>query len=99
MSGLGATDWRPALRSGSPDVPRRFDEYRGDLSSRIAALETPTLLLRGDSDPISMIGVDARLASLLRNASLCVLSGGGHDVARTHSDKIAPLVDEHLKES
>jgi pimeloyl-ACP methyl ester carboxylesterase len=56
----------------------------------------PTLLLWGDSDPISPIRVGERLASLLPNAHLHIVQGGDHDLAETHAAAIGPLIDKHL---
>lgn len=34
--------------------------------------------------------------SLLPDATLHVIAGGAHDLARTHADEIAPLITAHL---
>jgi pimeloyl-ACP methyl ester carboxylesterase len=56
----------------------------------------PTLLVRGEADPISPPAVGRRLLSLLPSASLHVIPGGGHDIAQTHAALVADLVRRHL---
>lgn len=49
---LGAQDWRPELLRLNPSSPRWFVDYKSDLSSRLADISAPALLLWGDADPI-----------------------------------------------
>ena len=96
VAGLGGQDWRPLFHEANPLLPRWFSTYREDLSPRLSKVTMPTLLLWGDADPISPVGVGERLASLLPCAHLHIVEGGGHDLAETHAEVIAPLIDEHL---
>ncbi len=96
LDGLGAWDWRPALRAAQPNLPPWFIDYRVDLTAALAAVRAPTLLLWGDADPLSPVAVGQRLASALPRASLHVLPGGTHDLVETMADRVAPLIDEHL---
>ena len=90
--------WRPAFRAAHPRVPDWFASTSVDLSARLPSISIsiPTLLLWGDADPISPGGVGQRLASLLPDSRLIVLSGGSHDLALEEADQIAPLIDGHL---
>jgi pimeloyl-ACP methyl ester carboxylesterase len=97
VAGLGGQDWRAAFHDANPLLPRWFPTYQEDLSSRLSQVTLPTLLLWGDADPISPIGVGERLASLLPRATLHVVAGGDHSLAETHASRIAPLIDAHLK--
>jgi pimeloyl-ACP methyl ester carboxylesterase len=96
MAGLGAEDWRPAVRAAHPDLPGWFLDHGDDLSPRLATLDIPTLLLWGDADPISPVAAGRRLAASLPRARLCVIAGGGHDLAHAFAESVAPLIDGHL---
>lgn len=93
---LGGQDWRPSFKAANPLLPGWFSTYQEDLSPRLTQVTTPTLLLWGDSDPISPVRVGERLASLLPCAHLHIVQGGDHDLAETHAATIAALIDEHL---
>ena len=97
ISDLQVEDWRPGFFATNPMLPRWFADYREDLSSKIASLRVPTLLLWGDTDPISPIAVGTRLAGLLPRSEIHVFPGGEHDLANKLAAKVAPLIDEHLK--
>lgn len=96
LRGLGAQDWRPALREAHPELPDWFSGHQEDLSAQLTRLTLPTLLLWGDEDPISPVAVGQRLAGLLPHAALHVLKGGRHDLAHTHADQVAPLIEAHV---
>jgi pimeloyl-ACP methyl ester carboxylesterase len=96
MAVHGAQDWRPAFRAAHPLVPEWFTSTSEDLGARLPSLRMPSLLLWGDADPISPVGVGQRLASLLPESRLIVLSGGSHDVAMEKAEQVAPLIDHHL---
>lgn len=96
ISDLGAQDWRPLFNESNPSLPRWFADYTEDLTTRLGAITAPTLLLWGDSDPVSPVSVGQRLASLLRNSNLLVIPGGNHDLGRAFAPDIAPLIDAHL---
>jgi pimeloyl-ACP methyl ester carboxylesterase len=99
LGGTGAVDWRPAFFAANPQLPRWFGSYREDLSQQLPTLHIPTLLIWGDSDPISPVAVGVRLRGLLRNARLHVVPGGDHDVAQTHAQQLAPIVAGHLRQT
>ena len=96
LASLGAVDWRPEFRKCNPDLPRWFEDYRTDLTSRLHELTAPVLLLWGDSDPISPIAVGEHLANLLPNAELLVVEGGTHSLVKERTDQITPHVQRHL---
>lgn len=94
---LGGQDWRPAFHQANPALPRWFSSYQEDLSAKLATLAIPALLLWGDADPYSPLAVGERLAELLPRADMYVVKGGDHDLAETHADEIAPLIDGFLR--
>jgi pimeloyl-ACP methyl ester carboxylesterase len=69
---------------------------RIDFTSRIPTVSQPALLLWGDADPISPVAVGERLAELLPSASLHIIAGGDHDLAITHAEALARLIEAHL---
>jgi pimeloyl-ACP methyl ester carboxylesterase len=92
----GAQDWRAAYRQSYPRAAGWITEPQPDLSSTIARIEAPTLLLWGDRDPISPLSVGEHLRALLPNARLHVVHGGAHDLAVTHADEVAAQIAAHL---
>jgi pimeloyl-ACP methyl ester carboxylesterase len=93
---LGGADWRTAYRRDYPKAAPWIMDVHEDLSPQLALLTAPCLLLWGDADEISPPAVGRRLRELLPDASLRVVHGGGHDLARTHAAQIAPLIAAHL---
>ena len=96
LAALGGQDWRAAIRASHPVLPDWFLSYHDNLTPLLPSLRIPTLLLWGDADPISPVAVGQRLAMLLPHAELHVIPGGQHDLAFTHADRVASLIDRHL---
>ncbi|MGL4410279.1 MAG: alpha/beta fold hydrolase [Zoogloea sp.] len=96
VAALGGQNWRPSLRAAQPHLPEWFADYHEDLTPRLASISAPTLLLWGDADPISPPSVGKQLARHLPRAQLEVLMGGDHDLAETHANQIAPMIDRFL---
>jgi pimeloyl-ACP methyl ester carboxylesterase len=89
---FGGADWRTDYRREFPNAAHwitQLSQTSEDLSSRLASVEAPTLLIWGDSDPISPLPVGHRLHQLLPHARFHVVRGGGHDLATTHAAEIA----------
>jgi len=99
VAAFGGKDWRASFHESTPHLPRWFSTYQEDLSAKLPTILIPTLLLWGDSDPISPVCVGERLAFLLPRARLHVVEGGDHDLAETHAAEIAPLIDGLLTEA
>ena len=96
MADLGAVDRRPDYYSDFPLAAKWISESREDFGSLLGSVAHATLLLWGDADEISPPPVGRRLLKLMPDASLHVVAGGGHDLARTHAVELARLVDAHL---
>jgi len=90
-------DWRGNYRREYPRAAAWITDARIDLTAQIPTIACPTLLLWGDADPISPVGVGERLAALLPDAQLHVTPGADHDLAQTHAAALAPLVERHLR--
>lgn len=98
MARHGALDWRPGFRASHPDLPAWFaEEAATDLSAQLPQLRLPVLLLWGDADPISPVGVGEALAQAIPRSRLQVIPGGDHDLAITHAAVVAPLIAAHLQ--
>jgi pimeloyl-ACP methyl ester carboxylesterase len=93
---LGATDWRAEYRSEFPHVADWVISERPDVSGRLGDICQPTLLIWGDSDPISPLAVGNYLADHLPDASLHLVVGGEHDLVRVRPHEIAGLIERHL---
>jgi pimeloyl-ACP methyl ester carboxylesterase len=61
---------------------------------RLGAIQTPVLVISGETNPPNKQAVASRLSSLLPNATLQMLSGEGHVAHHTAPDRIAELVLE-----
>ena len=96
MAGLGAADWRPDYRHSFPQAAGWITAARSSASLPVEGIAAPTLLIWGDSDPISPVAVGQHLAARLPNARLEIVPGGNHDVAATHPDRVAALIARHL---
>jgi pimeloyl-ACP methyl ester carboxylesterase len=93
---FGAADWRPDYRREYPAAASWISDVSVDLTDRLPAVLAPALLLWGDADPISPVGVGRSLASLLPKSHLVVVPGGDHAFARDRADDIAAHVIGHL---
>jgi pimeloyl-ACP methyl ester carboxylesterase len=97
VKGLGAADWREEYRTEYPNAARWISEEEVDYGGALSQIRAPTLLVWGDADPISPVSVGERLAALLPDASLHIVGGGTHNLAREHPGMVAALIAEHLR--
>ena len=94
---LGAADWRAEFARNNPSVPRWFLDARDDISAELHGVSAPTLLLWGDSDPISPVAVGRRLAQLLPKSTLVIVPGGTHDLVAERAGEVVPHIEQHLR--
>lgn len=99
IAGLGGADWRPAYQLAFPRAARWVTQVQVDLTTALATLAQPTLLIWGDADPISPVAVGEQLRRTLPNARLLVVPGGDHDLARARAAEIATPIRDHLAET
>jgi poly(3-hydroxyoctanoate) depolymerase len=97
VAALGGADWRAAFRAELPHVPTWFESDRTDLSNRLPEIQAPTLVLGGDSDPISPRAVATLVCRLIPNARSQVLRNAGHDFANRQPDQVAAAIRAHLR--
>ncbi|HVU31782.1 MAG TPA: alpha/beta hydrolase [Opitutaceae bacterium] len=91
-----AADWRPEYRTAFPRAAAWITEARPDFANELPRIAHPTLLLWGDSDPISPVGIGERLRQLLPNAKLQIVPGGDHGFAHDQADVVASAIERHL---
>ena len=96
MAGLGASDWRADYRKSFPKAAAWITDTSSSAPLPVEKIVVPTLLIWGDSDPVSPVAVGKHLAARLPNARLEIVPGGDHDVASTHADLVARLIARHL---
>lgn len=97
LARFSTEDWRPPYRREHPQAAAAaLLEHRDDFSDRIRTITAPTLLLWGDSDPISPLAVGEHLASLLPRSKLIVVPGGSHMFAEEQAEVVAPYIASHL---
>lgn len=96
MAGLGAADWRVDYRKSFPRAASWILEPQTAGPQPVEKIAAPTLLLWGDSDPISPVAVGRHLEARIPDARLHIVKGGDHDLAQTHAAEIAPLIARHL---
>jgi pimeloyl-ACP methyl ester carboxylesterase len=96
LAPFGVEDWRPDYRATHPKAPAWVYERGPDLSTALATLDIPTLLIWGTADPISPLAVGRHLAGLLPRASLVEIESDDHWVARIHADTVATAITRHV---
>lgn len=97
LARFSTEDWRSPYRREHPQAAAAaLLEYQDDFSGRLRTITAPTLLLWGDSDPISPVAVGEYLASLLPRSKLIVVPGGSHMFAEEQAEVVAPYIASHL---
>lgn len=97
VSRFGGEDWRAeaGARAASEQTPAWFVADRTDLTSEIASISAPTLLIWGEDDRISPPAAGEYLASLLQHARFTVVPGN-HDHPSAHPGATAALINSFL---
>lgn len=95
----GGADWRVNYEAHHPAAAAWITVDRPDHTSEMPDITAPTLLLWGDSDPISPVAVGEHLASLLPNATLRVIVGGTHSLAVDRAPEVASFIADHLTQT
>jgi pimeloyl-ACP methyl ester carboxylesterase len=97
MTAFATADWRSDYRKTYPDAATWITEPRAAAANLpVERIACPTLLIWGDTDPISPLAVGHHLKARLPDARLHVVAGGDHRFATTRPDEIAPLIADHL---
>lgn len=96
MAGLGAADWRADYRKSFPNAAAWITSMGASPDLPVERISAPTLLIWGDSDPISPVAVGRHLEARIPDARLEIVAGGDHDVAATHPELVTALIARHL---
>jgi pimeloyl-ACP methyl ester carboxylesterase len=92
----GAADWRADYRREYPQAAAWITDPIPADRALLRSIPAPTLLIWGDRDPISPLGVGHELRDLIPGAELRVLPGGGHAVATERPREVAELIEGHI---
>ena len=93
---FGAFDWRSDYRKAFPSAAPWIVQMNASMDEPVERISCPTLLLWGDADAISPVGIGQHLQARIPNARLHVLPGGDHDIASNQADHVAKLIAAHL---
>ena len=96
MARFGAEDWRSDYRNTFPESSEWITQREAACELQVEAITASTLLIWGDADPISPLGVGRHLAQRMPNAELHVFAAGDHDLAVNQADLVANLIRYHL---
>ncbi|MES2057012.1 MAG: alpha/beta hydrolase [Pseudomonadota bacterium] len=94
---LGAIDWRANYPRNFPRAANWITEPTEDLRPHLHKINAPCLLLWGGADPISPVSVGQQLLAALPNAQLHVFDDADHDLAISHSQAVAQLIEAYLE--
>jgi pimeloyl-ACP methyl ester carboxylesterase len=89
---LGGAEWRESLRVEQPTAPTWFIDDASDFTEQLTSIRIPTLVVSGDDDPLSPVGVGTFLRDRIPAAELRLVSGGTHGMAHDEPDRIAELI-------
>lgn len=93
---FGGSDWRPSYRRLLPKAASWIIHSKTDEELPVERIAARTLLIWGDADPISPVGVGRHLQQKIPSSKLHVLEGGDHHLASTKADQVAELIRAHL---
>jgi len=96
MASFGASDnWRADYRKAHPDA--WITEAPAAAPVPVERIVAPTLLIWGESDPISPVAVGKHLEQRIAGSRLHIVPAGDHDVAQTHANEVAALIAAFLR--
>ena len=96
MASFGASDaWRADYRKAHPGA--WITEAPAAAPVPVERITAPTLLIWGESDPISPVAVGRHLEQRIAGSRLHVVPGGDHDIAQTHAAHVASLIAVFLR--
>lgn len=96
VSHLGAQDWRDEYRLEYPHVSDWVYCATSNVDDQLHTVNQPTLLLWGDTDPISPVAVGRHLEQQLPFCQLHVITGGTHALVSERAAEVLPLIARHL---
>ncbi len=94
VTALGAMDWRQDFLRSYPNTACWILEDNIDLTARLHEINTPTLLLWGDADPISPPAVGQSLNAFIRSSQLTIIPDADHGMGT----KMPGIVASHVRD-
>lgn len=92
----GATDWRAGFLATYPGTPPWALAPGPDLAPVLAGLRMPVLLVWGDRDDLSPVAAGRFLAGRIPRATMHVVEGGDHWLARQFPERVAALIERFV---
>ena len=95
----GAAAWKAKWRTWKPvNLLQCFHTLgeRDDVTSKLAQIKAPALVIHGDLDMAIPLERAKILAEGLPQAQLAVIKGGGHAANLTHPDQVNPHIEKFL---
>lgn len=97
LSPFQVADWRGDYQQTFA-VPNWFVDHQSHLDDLLYKIECPVLLLWGDADPISPLGVGKYLHEKIQHSRLHVIEQGEHDLANVHAQQVARLIHDFISD-
>lgn len=90
-------DWREAYRQAFLKYPDWFITTNADYEEFLSDINTETLLIWGDNDPVSPVQVGQYLNQKIKNSTLYVVENGDHQLAEKHADEVSVQIKTYLE--
>ena len=90
-------DWREAYRQAFLKYQDWFVTTNANYEDFLSDINIETLLIWGDSDPVSPVQVGQYLNQKFENSTLYVVKGGDHQLAEKHADEVSVQIENYLK--
>ncbi|HBU87289.1 MAG TPA: alpha/beta hydrolase [Acinetobacter sp.] len=90
-------DWREAYRQAFLRYPDWFVTTNANYEDFLSDINIETLLIWGDSDPVSPVQVGQYLNQKFENSTLYVVKGGDHQLAEKQADEVSVQIKNYLE--
>ncbi|MBE2173789.1 alpha/beta fold hydrolase [Acinetobacter oleivorans] len=90
-------DWREAYRQAFLRYPDWFVTTNANYEDFLSDINIETLLIWGDSDPVSPVQVGQYLNQKFENSTLYVVKGGDHQLAEKQADEVSVQIKTYLE--
>lgn len=95
LSRFDVLNWRKTYQKDCA-VPDWFVQHRVYLDDELEKIECPVLLIWGDADLISPVGVGQYLDSKFKYSELKIVANAQHDLAKVHARQVADCVEDFI---
>ncbi|UGQ30681.1 alpha/beta fold hydrolase [Acinetobacter calcoaceticus] len=97
LSPFNVQDWREAYRQTFLKYPDWFITTKVNYDKFLAEIDIDVLLIWGDQDPVSPVGVGTYLNQIFKSSTLHIVKGGDHQLAEKYADEVAIQIKGYLK--